>query len=103
MDSADALETQVLQVTEREFPVDRRVGDSLDILIDYLMAHDVKGIHPLIMAQVERRLVIKALERSRGNKAQAAKVLGIGRNTFLRKMRGLTPPDDPSPTGEGDS
>jgi DNA-binding protein Fis len=84
-------------------PLGGRIGDHLDVLIEYLMAHEVKGIHPLIMGQVERRLVIKALERSRGNKARAAKVLGIGRNTFLRKVRSLNPTENAQADFEEDS
>jgi DNA-binding protein Fis len=82
-----------------ESPLNPRIADSLDGLIDYLIAHEVKGIHPLIMGEVERRLVIKALERSRGNKARAAKTLGLGRNTFLRKVRALIPPCEGRQTG----
>jgi len=63
------------------------VGDSIDSLVEYLLANGVKGIHPLIMGEIERRLIIKALERSRGNKLRAAKMLGISRNTFHRKVR----------------
>lgn len=63
------------------------VGDSIDSLVDYMLANDVKGIHPLIMGEIEKRLIIKALVRSRGNKLRAAKMLGISRNTFQRKIR----------------
>ena len=65
------------------------IGDSLDLLVDYLVDNDVTGIHPLIMGEVEKRLIVKALQRSRGNKLQAAKLLGIGRNTFHRKIQKL--------------
>jgi DNA-binding protein Fis len=51
--------------------------------------NNVEGIHPLIMGEVEKRLIIKVLERSRGNKLQAAKRLGLSRNTFSRKIRKL--------------
>lgn len=62
------------------------IGDSIDSLIEYLVDNNVKGIHPLIMGEVEKRLIIKALERTRGNKLRAAKMLGISRNTFHRKI-----------------
>jgi DNA-binding protein Fis len=65
------------------------IGDSLDLLVEYLVDNDVEGIHPLIMGEVEKRLIIKVLERSRGNKLQAAKRLGLSRNTFCRKIRKL--------------
>ena len=65
------------------------IGDSIDILVEYLVDNDITGIHPLIMQEVEKRLIIKVLQRSRGNKLRAAKLLGMGRNTFHRKMQRL--------------
>ena len=65
------------------------IGDSIDLLVEYLVDNDIKGIHPLIMGEVEKRLIIKALEKSRGNKLQAAKILGMSRNTFHRKVQKL--------------
>lgn len=65
------------------------IADSIDMLVEYLVDNNVKGIHPLIMGEVEKRLIIKVLERSRGNKLQAAKWLGMSRNTFHRKIQKL--------------
>lgn len=65
------------------------IGGSLDVLVEYLVDNGVDGIHPLIMGEIEKRLIIKVLERSRGNKLRAAKLLGISRNTFHRKIRQL--------------
>jgi|UniRef100_A0A7C4ATC6 DNA-binding protein Fis len=63
------------------------IGSSLDRLVEYLLDNGVENIHPLIMGEVERHLIIKALERSRGNKLRAAEKLGISRNTFHRKVQ----------------
>jgi len=63
------------------------IGSSLDRLVEYLLDNGVENIHPLIMGEVERHLIIKALERSRGNKLRAAERLGISRNTFHRKVQ----------------
>ncbi len=63
------------------------IGNSLDRLVEYLLDNGVENIHPLIMGEVEKRLIIKALERSRGNKLRAAERLGISRNTFHRKVQ----------------
>jgi DNA-binding protein Fis len=65
------------------------IAGSLDVLVEYLVDNGVDGIHPLIMGEIEKRLIIKVLERSRGNKLRAAKLLGISRNTFHRKVRQL--------------
>lgn len=63
------------------------IGSSLDRLVEYLLDNGIENIHPLIMGEVERHLIIKALERSRGNKLRAAERLGISRNTFHRKVQ----------------
>lgn len=65
------------------------IGDSIDLLVEYLVDNGVNDIHPLIMGEVESRLIIKVLERSRGNKLQAAERLGISRKTFQRKVQKL--------------
>jgi len=65
------------------------IADSIDTFVEYLVDNNVKGIHPLIMGEVEKRLIIKVLERSRGNKLKAAKWLGMSRNTFHRKIQKL--------------
>jgi len=70
--------------------LESNIGGSIDLLVEYLVDNDVSDIHPLIMGEVERRLILKVLERSRGNKLKAAKRLGMSRNTFLRKIRKLT-------------
>jgi transcriptional regulator of acetoin/glycerol metabolism len=71
------------------------IGDSIDLLVEYLVDNNIKGIHPLIMGEVEKRLIIKTLEKSRGNKLQAAKILGMSRNTFHRKVQKLENSDQP--------
>lgn len=65
------------------------IGGSIDMLVDYLAENKVEGIHPLIMGEIERRLIVRALERSRGNKLRAARLLGISRNTLHRKFQQL--------------
>ncbi|MGF7184854.1 two-component system NtrC family response regulator [Desulfitispora alkaliphila] len=44
---------------------------------------------PITLAEMERQLIISTLERCRGNITNAAKDLGIGRNTLYRKMSKL--------------
>ncbi len=67
-------------------PLSLNIGDSLDSLVEYLVDNNIEGIHPLIMGEVEKRLIIKVLQRNRGNKLRAARSLGLSRNTFHRKI-----------------
>jgi DNA-binding protein Fis len=76
--------------------LESNIGVSIDLLVEYLVDNGVKDIHPLIMGEVEKRLIIKVLERTRGNKVQAAKCLGMNRNTFRKKIQKLLDSLDPA-------
>ena len=41
----------------------------------------------LSLADVEKRYIQQTVERFGGNRSEAARALGIGRNTLLRKLR----------------
>jgi DNA-binding NtrC family response regulator len=46
------------------------------------------GLHPVMpLAEVERRAILEALEYTRGDRAVAAHLLGIGRTTLYRKLK----------------
>ena len=40
-----------------------------------------------VLAEIEDRLIREALERSGGNKNQAAKILGLNRTTLVEKLK----------------
>ncbi|MEM1414177.1 MAG: sigma 54-interacting transcriptional regulator [Myxococcota bacterium] len=48
-------------------------------------------------AEVERRVLERALERAEGNKSEAARALGLKRTTFLDKLRRSGVEDQPRP------
>jgi len=45
----------------------------------------------LLLRDAERRHIARVLERTRGNKSEAARLLGITRQTLLRKLRSIRP------------
>jgi two-component system nitrogen regulation response regulator GlnG len=47
------------------------------------------GLHGRIVREVERPLIAKVLDATRGNQLQAAAVLGLNRNTLRKKIREL--------------
>ena len=52
-----------------------------------LMAGD-KNIYDLFIRQVEKILILEALKTTKNRRIDAAKVLGVGRNTITRKIKG---------------
>jgi DNA-binding NtrC family response regulator len=56
----------------------------------------------LSLEVLERELILKALERARGNKSQAARLLGLTRRTLYSRMErhGLRKPGEGDETGE---
>jgi two-component system response regulator HydG len=66
------------------------VGDLPPKISDYRSAHvlvagnDPRELQPL--EEVERRYILCVLEACKGNKSQAARVLGVGRKTLYRRL-----------------
>ena len=57
--------------------------DQLDCLVEEMLK---KGIlYDDARQAIERRFISRALTRSKGNRGQAAELLGIHRNTLTRK------------------
>ena len=55
-------------------------------ILEKLHAGKPNGIYDRVIASVERPLIRQALAVTDGNQLQAAKLLGINRNTLKRKM-----------------
>jgi len=85
----DAGQTETSRGGKTKVVFNSDIANCLDLMVEYLVDKKIKGIQPLILGEVEKRLIIKVLERSRGNKLQAAKLLGMSRNTFHRKIQKL--------------
>lgn len=47
------------------------------------------GLHPAALEPIERAVIVRALARTGGKQGQAAKLLGIHRNTLRAKLRDL--------------
>lgn len=48
-----------------------------------------ESLYTEVIAIVDRALIETTLKHTRGNQSKAARVLGINRNTLLKKMRKL--------------
>lgn len=76
------------------FPSSQDLGRATaEILKAYFAAHrdglPPAGLYARVVREVERPLIIQSLIATQGNQIQAAKLLGINRNTLRNKMRDL--------------
>jgi len=66
------------------------IGSHLDRVFEL---HDGRlpppGLHGRILREVERPLIIRVLEATRGNQIKAAALLGVNRNTLRKRIREL--------------
>lgn len=70
---------------------------SLDDYIERKMGDFVKGmrngsgrnLHPMLITAIERPLITRALQETKGNQIQAAELLGLNRNTLRKKIQDL--------------
>jgi two-component system nitrogen regulation response regulator GlnG len=65
----------------------------LQAFIDSLLAAGDKDVHRKVVEAVERMLLPRVLQQTRGHQAQASEILGMNRATLRHKLRslGLTP------------
>ena len=60
--------------------------DLLDILFEELSTASVTSQDLDMISSLERGLILRALQKTRGNQLQAAALLGINRSTLRGKM-----------------
>jgi Fis family transcriptional regulator, factor for inversion stimulation protein len=70
---------------------------SLEDYVEWKMGDFVKGmrngsgrnLHPMLISAIERPLITRALQETKGNQIQAAELLGLNRNTLRKKIQDL--------------
>ncbi len=77
------------QVPLAQFGLEDLVRAKLRTFLGRIRGYHVEDLHAQVMSQVERPLLELVLEQTRGNQLQAARILGINRNTLRKKIRAL--------------
>ena len=75
----------------------RKEALSLEDYLEWKMGDFVKGmrdgsgrnLHPMLINAIERPLITRALQETKGNQLQAAELLGLNRNTLRKKIHDL--------------
>ena len=91
-----------------QLPLEELLYLRLGTFIDQLHGRRVPDLYRVVMDQVDRAVMRQALERAHGQSGEAARFLGIDRNTFARKAKRLkvkpaaeADSDQASPSGRG--
>jgi two-component system, NtrC family, nitrogen regulation response regulator GlnG len=75
-----------------EMPLETLVEARLRPFLERLGDRPPEGLHDVIMQPVERALLRVVLEHAGGNQLEAARILGINRNTLRKRLRELDVP-----------
>jgi two-component system, NtrC family, nitrogen regulation response regulator GlnG len=87
-----------LGASAREEASEQLEGDGFDAAVSRRLEHEfaaaspglpAPGLYDRFLAEVERPLILQALNATRGNQIRAAAVLGINRNTLRKKIQVL--------------
>ncbi len=77
-------------------PKEKSIGVSASIRVqikEYFQCQknmiEVSNLHEIIITEVEKALVEETLVYTQGNKAKAARILGINRNTMHKKCKAI--------------
>lgn len=62
------------------------VEEMLEAYFSLLGEEEVTNLHSLVISQVEVPMIRFVLQKTNGNRTHAARILGINRNTLLRKI-----------------
>jgi DNA-binding NtrC family response regulator len=82
----EAKDEHLLQRLNREQLIDR-LREKLEDIIPEILSLSKQDIHSNIIVMVEETLIAKALDECGDNQVQAAKMLGISRNTLRHRMK----------------
>ena len=66
--------------------IGRSIERSLDEYFRKLDGEPPHGVYDMVIAHVERALLMSMLERAHGNQTHAADMLGMNRNTLRAKL-----------------
>ena len=70
----------------QSLPLGDCVRNALRDYFEQMADYEIKGLHALVIEEVERPLLESVLEHSDGNLSQASRVLGLTRSTLRKRL-----------------
>jgi Fis family transcriptional regulator, factor for inversion stimulation protein len=67
-------------------PLSVHVKQTVSLYLEQLHGHDAVDLYAMVIAEVEKPLLLAALDHSGYNQSKAAKILGLSRSTLRKKM-----------------
>ena len=65
------------------------VERKLKVFVNNMKAGGARNLHSMLLAEVERPMIAHILKETKGNQIQAARLLGMNRNTLRKKIKEL--------------
>lgn len=94
LDGATRAATRGIQIIDHaliesldKYSIEDVVELKISRFLDRMGTFHPENMYELIMSKVEKPLLTQVLRRVGGNQVQAAKILGINRNTLRKKMK----------------
>ena len=67
------------------------LSDNVDILLDQyfedLSGDEPSAIYEMVITTIEKPLLLYVMNQAEGNQSNAAKILGLNRNTLRKKLK----------------
>ncbi|WP_343031241.1 helix-turn-helix domain-containing protein [Thermochromatium tepidum] len=68
-------------------PLSQCVRAAVEAYLTHMAGHEIEDLYDLVMQEVERPLFELVLHHTRGNLSQAARLLGLTRNTLRKRLK----------------
>ncbi|MTW21620.1 helix-turn-helix domain-containing protein [Allochromatium palmeri] len=73
--------------TQSTTPLSQCVQASVAAYLAHMAGHEIEDLYDLVMQEVERPLFELVLQHTQGNLSQAARLLGLTRNTLRKRLK----------------
>jgi Fis family transcriptional regulator, factor for inversion stimulation protein len=72
---------------DKTTPLSQCVQASVAAYLANMAGHEIEDLYDLVMQEVERPLFELVLQHTQGNLSQAARLLGLTRNTLRKRLK----------------